>query len=244
MEYAPDHAELYDLLMRTRGKDYRGEAKTLVELATARAGRPGSLLDVGCGTGAHLAGFAELVPDVAGVDVAEGMLAVAAEQLPGVPLHLGSMREFDLGRTFDLVVCLGNAVACMPTARDLRGAVAAMGAHVAPGGVLIAEPWWFPDGFLEGHVAGHLVEEEGRIVSRVSHARRVGDVTHHEVHFTVADSAGVRGWDEVLKFTLFEPEEYVEAFRAAGFVDVELAPALTLSGGRRVAPGLFVGVRR
>ncbi|MGY2062576.1 class I SAM-dependent methyltransferase, partial [Nocardia gipuzkoensis] len=181
MQYGLDHAELYDVVFRSRGKNFDDEAKELAGLVRSRFSGAAALLDVACGTAAHLETLAGLFEHVEGVEYAEGMLEVARRKLPDLALHAGDMRTFDLGRTFDAVVCMGNSVACMSTVDELNTAVARMAAHVAPGGVLIIEPWWFPDNFLDGHVGGHTFVDEGRVISPVTHSAKQGDKTRHEV---------------------------------------------------------------
>lgn len=243
MPYGADHAELYDVVFRSRGKDFAGEATALTRLIRDRSPTARSLLDVACGTGAHLETFAELFDEVAGVERSPDMLAVARRRLPGAPLHLGDMRDFDLGRGFDAVTCMGNSVACVPTVAELDAAVARMAAHLTPGGVLVVEPWWFPENFLDGHVGGHVTTDGGRVIARVTHSRRVGDRTRHEVKFVVADAAGIREFTEVLMVTLFTREQYAAAFQRAGCT-VELVDGFRLADGRPNSPGLFVGRRR
>jgi SAM-dependent methyltransferase len=67
---------------------------------------PASVVDVGCGTGAWLAEFIRIgVSDVVGVDgdyVATETLLIPAERYRGQDIT----RHFDLGRQFDLAVCL------------------------------------------------------------------------------------------------------------------------------------------
>jgi ubiquinone/menaquinone biosynthesis C-methylase UbiE len=46
----------------------------------------GSLLDVACGTGKHLEQLMRWY-QVEGLDLDDGLLAIARERLPGVPLH-------------------------------------------------------------------------------------------------------------------------------------------------------------
>ncbi|GAA4092506.1 class I SAM-dependent methyltransferase [Actinomadura miaoliensis] len=243
MQYGPGHAEFYDLVFRDRGKDFAAEARALAGMVRDRAPAARSLLDVACGTGAHLETFREIFDDVAGVELADAMRRVAESRLPGVPLHAGDMRRFDLGRTFDAVVCVGNSVACMPTADDLRAAIARMAGHLAPGGVLVAEPWYFPADFIDGYVDGHQMKADGRVISRITRSVREGDRTRMEVRFTVADREGITDFTEVLHVTLFERHEYEAAFTKAG-CSVEFVPALRLANGRPNGPGLFVGVRR
>ena len=76
-----------------------------------------SLLDVACGTGAHLETFAKLFEHAEGLEFAPAMREIAERRLPGLAVHGGDMRGFDLGRAFDAVTCLGNAVACASSRR-------------------------------------------------------------------------------------------------------------------------------
>ena len=243
MVYRDDHAELYDLVFRSRGKSFAGEAEEVARLIRDRAPQASSLLDVACGTGAHLAALATRFDHVEGVELEETMRGVAAERLPGVPVHLGDMRDFRLDRTFDAVICLGNAVSCMLSVEDLNRVVERMAEHLEPGGVLIAEPWWYPDNFIDGYAGGHLLREDGRVVARVTHSVREGRTTRMQIRFVVADSGGLREWTDELVTSLFTPEEYETAFEKAG-CSVESVEALKLADGRPNAPGLFVGVRR
>ncbi|MEU6647378.1 class I SAM-dependent methyltransferase [Saccharomonospora sp. NPDC046836] len=237
MAYSHAHAELYDAVFLSRGKDWAAEAEQITAMIRAR--RPGArtLLDVGCGTGAHLAAFATMFDHVEGVEPAEAMREIARERLAGTAVHPGDMREVRLPRTFDAVTCLGFAVAYMPDSAALDTAIARMAAHLEPGGVLVVEPWWTPETFLDGYVGGHLVRENGRVVSRVTHSIRRGGATHMRIHFVVADAGGIRQFHEDEVNTLFTTEQYRAAFDRAG-CEVEAVP------GAAQLPGYLVGVRR
>lgn len=242
-EYSSEHAELYDEIFRGRGKDFAGEAARVAELVRERNPGASSLLDVACGTGAHLEAFQDLFDRVEGVELAPAMLDVAQKRLPDAELHLGDMRELRLPDRFDAITCLGNSVACVDSSEEMAESVSRMAAHLNPGGVLVVEPWWFPGNFIDGHVGGHLQLEPGRAVCRMTRAVRKGDRTRHEVRFLLADDRGFHQFGEVLSVGLFTPEQYRDAFHEAG-CDVVLEPALALADGRPNSPGLFVGVRR
>jgi SAM-dependent methyltransferase len=74
--------------------------------------RPGRLLDLGCGTGRHLAHFAARGFEVTGVDLSEHMLRVARRNLAGqgsqaalVEGDITRLAELGLGR-FDYIICM------------------------------------------------------------------------------------------------------------------------------------------
>ncbi|GAA2898758.1 hypothetical protein GCM10010517_64030 [Streptosporangium fragile] len=209
-------AEVYEMIYESRGKSWTEEAEEISRLIRSRFPGADSLLDVACGTGAHLEAFGKLFAHTEGLELARPMLDVAVQRLPGVPLHAGDMRDFDLGRTFDAVVCMFTAIGYLPTVPDMRAAVRSMARHLEPGGVLVVEPWWFPERFIEDYVAGDLARSESRTVARISHSTRQGRTTRMEVRFLVGDSSGIRAFTEIDLLTLFTLEEYLAAFADAG----------------------------
>src|SRR5665213_2900131 len=68
-----------------------------------------SLLELGCGTGSILARL-DTGAQLTGLDRSPAMLAVAAGKVPGAQLVEGDMAAFDLGRRFDVVVCVFDSV--------------------------------------------------------------------------------------------------------------------------------------
>ncbi|MFD5684453.1 class I SAM-dependent methyltransferase [Streptomyces bacillaris] len=234
--YGQELAKVYEIFYRSRGKDWASEAEDVVRLIRTRRPEAASVLDVACGTGAHLATFDERFERAEGLEIAAPMLELARRRLPGVPLHAGDMRDFSLGRTFDAVVCMFCSIGYLGTVEEMRAAVSSMAAHLPSGGVLVIEPWWFPDDHVEGYVAGDLGREDGLTVARISHSTLQGRATRMEVRFLVGDVSGIREFTEIDVLTLFTKEEYTEAFAAAG-CSVEYLP------GAPTGRGLFVGVR-
>lgn len=229
-------AELYDVIYSF--KDYARESRTLHDVIdrcarTPRRGRR-TLLDVACGTGVHLSYLRQWY-DIEGIELSPWMINVARRRLPDVPLHQYDMRYFDLGRRFDAVTCLFSAIGYMRNVGELRKAIATMGRHVLPGGLVIVEPWITPDRFIDGHTHAHVAEAEGVKVARMIVARRDGDTSVLEMHHMVGSKSGVERFFERHDVTLFTHEQYLSAFMAAGLVTVHDADGLT---GR----GLYVGL--
>ncbi|MEV0678641.1 class I SAM-dependent methyltransferase [Actinosynnema sp. NPDC050436] len=209
-------AEVYDLVYTARGQDFAAESADVVRIV--RDARPGaaSLLDVGCGTAEHLRHLVPAFDHVEGVDLSADMLAVGRRKLPDVPLHHADMRDLRLGRCFDAVISLSTAVAYLPSRADLARALTAMAAHATPGGVLVVEPWYFPENFLDGHVAGDALRVGPVTVTRLSHTRGLGGAARIVSHYAVADASGIEHFTETQDFGLWTREEYLAAFRVAG----------------------------
>lgn len=231
-------AGYYDRIYRF--KDYPREARALLRLARRGLKRkPQSLLDVGCGTGHHLAEFRREVSSVAGVDLSPQMLALARRRLGrGVRLARGDMGRFALGTRFDVVTCLFSAIAYMETRRDRDRAIANFYRHLNPGGVALVEGWvrrsrWRGTG-------GDLVTYEDRDtrVARVTSSWREGNRSVVEFQFLVGERGKrIRHFTEVVRNPLVDTGEMLGSFRRAGF------RAKVLLRGRYRDRGLYVGVR-
>ncbi len=239
--YRAPLSRLYDMLYLSRGKDFAAEAKVVADLILTRRPQATSLLDVGCGTGEHLATWRTMFPHVEGVDVSPDMVAVARAKLPDVPIHLGDMRDFRLDRSVDGICTLFSTLGYMPSTAELDTAVANLTGHLPPGGVLVAEPWWFPERFLDGHIGHDVIRTGEATVARVVRSTTVDGTSRLEAHYVAADAHGIRSFVHVQRFTLFTHADYRRAFVRAG-CDVEYLPEP--EAGMTAGRGLFVGVRR
>ena len=208
---------LYDLIYQASGKDYAAEAAELDVLIQARNPGARSLLDVACGTGAHLAALAE-VYDVAGVDLDPGMLAQARRRLSAdLVLVEADMRTFALGRRFDAIIYLFSSIGYLSSVDDLGRAVQNMADHLGPGGVLILDGWVRPDAWRpSGSVHVQLAEGDGLSVVRVARSERNGRTTHLEMYHLVASPERIEHLVDHHDLTLFDPAEYEEALSGVG----------------------------
>jgi SAM-dependent methyltransferase len=207
-------AGIYDVLYGEM-KDYDADCRLLHTWIQAAKPGAASLLDVACGTGLHLERLRQWY-DVEGVDLSEPMLEIAAARNPEVPLHTGDMRSFDLGRRFDAITCLFSAIGYMPDVDALGEAVGNMARHLAPGGILIVEPWLDVEGWMDGHLDLMTFESDDLKVARMSSGERTGQHVTLHFHHMVMTPDGVSYFAEDHPTTLFTDEEYREAFGAAG----------------------------
>jgi SAM-dependent methyltransferase len=231
-------ARWYDPIYDARGKDYLAEARGLLAVAASPGTTIRSLLDVACGTGRHLAAFAEHLDEVAGVDASEEMLAIARTRLgPAAALTRGDLRGFDLGRRFDAVTCLFSAIGHVADGRELDGAVAAMARHVAPGGVLLLEPWLTPD-TVRPHGVRDLVcaTTDDGVVARAASSHLDGDVVVVAFAWAIATADGVQTVEEQLRMPVFSQQRYLAAVERAG-----LTPRWHDEPGLWAGRGLVIG---
>ena len=108
---------------------------------------------------------------MSGLDLDPQLLAIARERLGDVELHEGDMTAFSLGRRFDVVTCLFSSIGYVGTVERLDDAIAAMAAHLNPGGVLIVEPWLTPEAWMADRPHLLSVDEPDLKIARMTHLR-------------------------------------------------------------------------
>jgi ubiquinone/menaquinone biosynthesis C-methylase UbiE len=188
-------------------KDYGKETELLLDRLERHAPHAKTLLDVACGTGRHL----ELLAgefEIEGVDASSSMLAVARQRLGDVPLHKGDMRDFDLGRRFDVVTCLFGSIALLKSLDEARAAVRNFVAHTDPGGAVVIEPWVAHEIFEDTRVDASVQKfPEGKI-AMASAARREGRIAKLDMHYWISTTGQVRHLSELFEVGIWTEEEY------------------------------------
>jgi ubiquinone/menaquinone biosynthesis C-methylase UbiE len=196
-------------------KDYAGAAAQITDFVRERRPNARTLLDVACGTGKHLESLQKDF-EVEGLDLNPDLLAVARERLPDVPLHHADMVDFDLGRQFDVVACLFSSIAYVKTLDRMQRAVERMARHVAPGGLLLIEPWFSPETYWTGTITANFVNEPDLKIAWMYVSERRDNVSYLDIHYLVGEPSGVRSFNEVHEMGLFYPDEYREAILRTG----------------------------
>lgn len=144
------YARYYDLLYSD--KDYAAEVQYVRQLIQSYAPGAHSILELGCGTGAHAALLAREGYSIHGVDLSPDMLERAEARLAEMPPEQASRLRFSQGdiRTvrinsrFDAVISLFDVISYQATNEDLRAAFATVKAHLRPGGVFVFDCWYGP----------------------------------------------------------------------------------------------------
>jgi len=102
------------------------------------------VLELGCGTGRVLVPLAARCGFIQGIDCSEAMLTLCREKLraAGIPasraaVAMGDIADFDLGRTFDLIIAPYRVMQNLATDAEVDGFLNGIASHLAPGGTAI-----------------------------------------------------------------------------------------------------------
>ena len=226
-------AHFYDLIYGQ--KPYEDEAEAIHGLVQRhlRSGG-GALLDVGCGSGNHLAHLRRHYR-CDGVDLDGGLLEIARQRYPDSRFAQGDMADFDLGRRYDALTCLFSAIGYVRTDDRLRQTMRTFARHLAPGGVAVIEPWLAPDVYRPGTLRADVIEQpEVKIVRMVHSGMRDGD-TLLTFSYLIGRAEGIEHFTEDHVLGLFTREQMLDAIRAAGLEVVEDDPQGLTGRGLYVA---------
>lgn len=184
MESYARFAQFYDAVMG----DMAGPAAHVRGLVAHRKPEARSLLELACGTGAMLTHLAHDY-EVAGLDRSAEMLKLARRKLPRVKFWRADMTAFDLGRRFDVIICVSDSINHVLSFAGWRKVFRRAAAHLADDGLFIfdinterklrrhiREPPWVKE--FGGNVLIMDVTDAGRGVSNWNikvFARQTGD---------------------------------------------------------------------
>ncbi len=228
-------AAVYDTVYAR--KDYRAEARRVRSLIRQYGPRPSrTLLDVACGTGAHLRHLTQYYR-VTGLDLNPAMLREARRNVPGVRFVRGAMQRFRRPDRYDVITCLFSAIGYVRSERELRRTIGNFARHLNPGGLLLVEPWFAPSDYRAGSVHLGTYGSPERPIARMNVSERRGSRAVMDMHYLVPVHGKIRYWVERHELTMFEASAYRAAFRAAG-LRVRRVPSRFTS-----ERGLYLGVR-
>ena len=139
------------------------------------------------------------------------------------------MLEFSLEDRFDVITCLFCSIAYMITLEHMQRAVARMAAHLAPGGLLVIEPWIAPEQCWTDRINCEVHDRERQLkVVRMHTHQRSARTSIYDIHYLVGTPDEVKHFVEREELGLFTRSEYADALSGAGLVtewlDIELFP--------------------
>jgi SAM-dependent methyltransferase len=203
-------AEIYDALYAF--KDYAGEAASLRRIIAPGAR---TILDVACGTGEH-ARFLSSAFAVDGIDLEPGLIGIARAKNPAGEFRVADMRTFELGKRYDVVQCLFGSIGYLLTPDDIIAALSRFRAHLAPGGIVLVEPWLSPAVFNPDSLHMHTVDQPELKVCRITTPRLEGNVSVLHFHYLIATPQGVKRAEEIHRLALVPIDEMRSYFETAG----------------------------
>jgi ubiquinone/menaquinone biosynthesis C-methylase UbiE len=230
-----DYAYFYDLIYSD--KDYKAECDFIETVFDKYAQSPvKTVLDLGCGTGAHACLLAKRGLEVWGLDFSEQMLEKAREKAEreslSIEFHRADVRSFELEKRFDAAVSMFAVVSYQIENRDVENMFKSVRAHLNHDGIFVFDVWFGPAVVnLKPTERVKEIEEGGEKVVRI--ARPVMDISRHlvKVNYRVKHilKDGVKeDIHESHSMRFFFPQELSCFLNKAGFAMLKASPFMDL----------------
>ena len=132
MSHYDQFAPFYDTVMGDRG-----DVIDIISGAITRHHPTAkTLLELGCGTGSIMAGFARKL-ELHGIDQSANMLRIAQHKLPAATLHQGTIAGFDLHQQFDVIICVFDTLNHLTDYSDWKKLFSSAKKHLCSNGLFI-----------------------------------------------------------------------------------------------------------
>lgn len=208
-------AQFYDLIYSTF-KDYVAEAEQITSLLRRLNPQCQTVLDVACGTGEHVRLLSARGFAVDGLDLDPAFVRIAAQKHPAGQFFAADMSDFHLAGRYDAVLCLFSSIGYLKTLDRVCRALTCFREHLAPGGMIVIEPWFAPGMLDPERVSQHGGEANGVRVSRVSRIEIEGRLSRLHFEYEITDATGTRRSSEVHELGLFTTAELLRTFQRVG----------------------------
>jgi SAM-dependent methyltransferase len=208
-------AQWYDLLYSF--KDYRKEADFIFSILNQIHPKAQTLLDVACGTAEHdhylLQHF-----KIDGIDLNEDFVQIAREKNPKGRYTCADMRDFNLAKKYDVILCLFSSIGYVKTIENVQNTLICFKKHLNAGGIILVEPWFDFKGWKPGSVHMLTAETPNMKICRMNVSRQDGNLSILNFQYLVGTTAGVQHYTERHELGLFSKEEMLTAFNKAGLI--------------------------
>ena len=208
------------------GWNYYPEAfgEQLLRCLKARGIRPGNAMDLACGTGILCRILQDHGISAAGMDLSEGMIAIARQNNPDISFTVADMTTFCPDAAYDLVTCTGDAVNHIESLSNVTKIFQNVFAYTAPGGLFVFD-------VLNEH---EVSTSEPFEMDFDDHTRVWFQMTRpgeKQVNLRIrVFEDGVQRLEENIRETIHDPGQICQLLRAAGFTVLRCADSLLDDG--------------
>ncbi len=210
---------------------------------------PGTLIDIGCGTGELSVRFAHAGFQVTGVDLSGDMLAIAREKAEmhklSIPLFQQDMRELEGLGPFQTAVIFCDSLNYLKTEEDVQKTFQSVYSQLEPGGLFLFD---VHSAYKINHVfQDQTFADAAEDISFIWNAfpGEYPDSVEHELTFFVQAENGLYDrFDEVHYQRTFSPGQYKLWLEKAGFNVVSVTADFTDKAPWKESERIFIKAKK
>ena len=211
-------AEFYDKIY-FKFKDYSAEAQKIAEIIHQEHPLTKTILDVACGTGEHAKilhnthGF-----EVEGIDLDNHLILLARQKNHHAEFVCADMVNFDLGKTYDVMMCLFSSIGYLKTLDRVVSALKRFKAHTTDDGLILVEPWFSPGELTPGKIFTNNAQTNELSVVRMEYSEVKDRMSTLHFEYLIGTEGGIEHETETHELGLFTIEETHQCFKEAGLI--------------------------
>lgn len=206
-------ADMYDLIYSF--KDYAKEAQSIRDIVATEHPEAKTVLDVACGTAEHAKHLSSIFA-IDGIDLQPRFVQIAQAKVPAGRFEVADMRRFDLGRRYDVVMCLFSSIGYLTSLDDVTATLQCFGRHLNRGGVILVEPWFTPEQWKPGTPFMNTVDQPKLKICRMALSSQEGMLSKLHFEYLVGRPIGLAHYTEEHVLGLYTIEQMHGAFVRAG----------------------------
>lgn len=237
-----DLAPFYDELML--GVPYKLWVNYLEDIFRRYKVKPGTILDVACGTGNVSEVLADKGYSVTGVDVSSGMIEVAKTKSGKVDYYNQGIAQIDLPKRFDTAISLFDSLNYVTDKEELASGMKKVADHVVEGGLFVFDVntiYALENHFFDRGCMGADFFPRYIWTSEYDHKTAICTVN---MFFEVMDKDEVKQFREVHKQRGYSLEELSGMMTDAGFELLDIFTAYKFRKPNRRSDRVFFIGRR
>lgn len=174
------------------------------------------LLDMACGTGRHSAMLKDSF-EILGADINQDMLKIAREKLSDVEFIEADMKDLDLKREFDVIICMFSAMNYNHTREEFEKTIENFYNHLHAGGVLIFDLGINQENWIEGLVSVDTVVNDEVKLARICQSHLENGIFNANFVFLVKENGKLDFDIDQHKLGVFHIEEVINSLIKIGF---------------------------
>ncbi|MCK9151903.1 class I SAM-dependent DNA methyltransferase [Methanobacterium alcaliphilum] len=211
-------AEYYDKIYAK--KDYHREVEFIEWAVNEHSTSSGkTMLDVACGTGNH-ALLLKNNFEVLGLDLNHEMLKIAKEKVPELEFIQGDMKNMDLEKIFDAIICMFSAINYNTNEDELEKTLRNFYMTLESGGLLIFDLGLNRENWVEGRVSVDTVVEKDLELARIGQSHLENGVFNASFVFLVKKNGKMDFSIDQHELGIFETGKVLELMEDIGFKTV------------------------
>lgn len=218
-KYYFDRPEIWEEVNQGR---FEREPKFLLDIFK-KYGEVKEILDVGCGTGSHLAKLEEFGLTGIGIDLNEKMIEFAKQKYPSLKFDVKDMRELDYSNQFDAVLCLCTTFSYNTTNDEVVASLRGFSKALRKGGIIVID-LLNTMGFIQKIKFENKIEASyekfglrSETEHRIDENRQI--LIEKRSIFSARDNKQVKS--DTTDFRLFFPQEFKLFLETSGFEFLE-----------------------